>query len=144
MSKRNGFSLPIVYIAIACVWLMFFIALNSYIKGKQYVKTRLTLTPTPASQATATPSGGQEVASKEECLEIGGEWRRWGMSPMEFCQVAAPDGGRECNNSSDCSYGICISKETGFGGNCATYKFNPGCHRFIIDGVVSKYPLCVD
>ena len=84
-----------------------------------------------------------DAADKDECLEMGGVWRQWGMLQKEYCQIPAPDAGQECNDGSQCQYGKCISENGEIPGKCAEFKNMFGCMSLIENGQLGS-TLCID
>lgn len=40
--------------------------------------------------------------TQDECLKIGGVWRKQGPEPFETCNVKAADRGNVCHDNSEC------------------------------------------
>lgn len=95
--------------------------------------------PTP----TKTPLDAQNYETKDECLAIGGVWKRWGLAPLEFCQIPSGDGGKSCKDGSECEYGLCKSERRSTNGICATFQQEFGCYSIIENGKAGS-AICVD
>lgn len=80
---------------------------------------------------------------KAACESSGGVWKRWGLIGEEYCQIPASDGGKSCNNGSECILDKCISEENKAPGKCQTYKNTFGCFSYIEDGKVTG-AICID
>lgn len=74
--------------------------------------TRGTITVTPTWGLTPSARPTKPVVSipqdQATCLAQGGRWGRIGLSPREQCNLPAPDAGRVCNDSSECT-GLCLA-----------------------------------
>lgn len=50
---------------------------------------------------------GIEIDNREDCESANGVWKRWGLLPVESCNIRANDFGERCYNSSECE-GLCL------------------------------------
>ncbi|MDH7476088.1 MAG: hypothetical protein QHH09_01285 [Microgenomates group bacterium] len=89
--------------------------------------------------------------TKEDCQKQGGVWKKWGLSPVESCNLKTNDDGNPCQDSSECE-GICkvnltkeeLRKKT-FNknlGQCSEWLLNFGCFGKMEKGKVRV--VCVD
>lgn len=83
------------------------------------------------------------VFTPVECEEMGGVWQEWGLAQEEYCQIPAPDAGKECIDGSECSLGYCISDDDQLPGKCQTYHTQFGCYSRVENGI-SEGKICVD
>ncbi len=86
--------------------------------------------------------------SEEKCLQEGGQWGTWGLSPKPSCMCPSGDGGCPCNSSDDC-VGPCYAPLDGdcskySVGHCSETKMMFGC--FCMFGNEGEPPMgiCVD
>ena len=102
----------------------------------------------PASNSAS--SCATEAVKKESCEAKRGRWKlddygRPGLYSKWKCVLPAPDAGKFCLNSSDCSLG-CVADAWKVGtkaeGMCAAFEFG-GCRPEIVNGYVEGV-LCYD
>lgn len=93
--------------------------------------------------------------TKDECLKIGGVWKKMGPDPFETCNKKTIDVGRECDDASQCE-GTCLAKLTkeelrsGMKGKifikkkggCSPWVVTLGCQGIVKNGITSI--LCID
>ena len=79
--------------------------------------------------------------TREECEANGGEWGRWGLLPLERCNMRTSDYGNLCNGWGDCE-GICIADGNG-GGYCSEHVTEFGCYTEIV-GCGEEREICRD
>lgn len=109
--------------------------------------TKIIPTPTPTLGPTINPSITQQLGdttTKEECVQKGGVWSRWGLSPKEYCQIPSKDAGKPCTDGSQCSYNLCLSREETRPGVCAKFSGEFGCYYTWRNGKKDQGFLCVD
>jgi hypothetical protein len=87
-------------------------------------------------------------ATKEKCLEMKGVWGTFAMpgypGAVEHCRLPAPDAGKACRSSNDCSLGVCEAKDGLFNegegkaaaGECPAFFTGFGCVARIEDGKI--------
>jgi hypothetical protein len=90
------------------------------------------------------------------CLAQGGKWGRIGLSPKEQCNLPAPDAGKVCNDSSECT-GLCLADLSAeekervtrqripiqTSGKCSNWVIVVGCVPIVENGQV-KNIVCID
>lgn len=93
--------------------------------------------------------------TKDECLQIGGVWKKQGPEPFETCNVKAADRGTICTDNSECE-GWCQADVTKdqlrrgmMGklnikgrGRCSVWRVELGCFGMLKQGKVSV--ICID
>ncbi|MBM4352429.1 MAG: hypothetical protein FJ109_01315 [Deltaproteobacteria bacterium] len=86
--------------------------------------------------------------AQDKCLEQGGKWGTWGLSPIPSCMCPSGDGGCPCHSSNDC-VGPCYAPLDGdcskyTVGHCSETKMMFGC--FCMFGQEGEPPMgiCVD
>jgi len=47
--------------------------------------------------------------TRKDCLQRGGEWRKYGPHPLKECVLKASDAGRFCTDDDQC-FGSCLAK----------------------------------
>ncbi|MFA5322270.1 MAG: hypothetical protein WC373_06305 [Smithella sp.] len=89
-----------------------------------------------------------EVIDKQTCDEIGGWWAR-----DLYCIPPTNDGGKECNDNSQCESGFCLYNERDYNtispqgerwGKCYGYEHPLGCMPDIKNGVSQMAIDCYD
>lgn len=92
--------------------------------------------------------------NKEECLQIGGVWKKLGPDPVESCNIKAEDRGSICTDNSECE-GWCQSdlsreqlqegmrgKTLKGKGRCSVWRVELGCFGMLKQGTISV--ICID
>ena len=91
-----------------------------------------------------------DSATKEECEKHRGTWIQTGMAQQEFCDIEAPDAGKQCTDNSQCE-SACVDPapmQTHAGaqviGQCDKWHHRLGrCVSEVISGM-TKGAICVD
>ena len=88
--------------------------------------------------------------SKEECIKVGGQWRRPGPWPREVCMMMHTDANKFCMAGFECSSGNCIAPlknlshpESFATGTCQKYRILFGCIQEVHFGLTSS-AVCLD
>ena len=93
---------------------------------------------------------------KEDCLKIGGVWKKQGPEPFETCNVKAVDRGNICHDSSECEGSCQVSlsrEELSLGmrgkliankkyGQCSVWIVELGCQGIMKNGKAQVF--CID
>jgi hypothetical protein len=110
----------------------------------------------PSSEKPITPCGKKTSLpkNKEDCLKIGGIWKKVGIFPNEVCNKKADDRGNICTDSSQCQ-GVCqanLTKEEMYQGMrgksfnkkgvCSVFVLEFGCFGIVRNGRASV--ICMD
>ncbi|MCT4617582.1 MAG: hypothetical protein N4A38_05240 [Candidatus Gracilibacteria bacterium] len=82
--------------------------------------------------------------SEVECEKNGGKWEPQGKAQIEACVMHYEDGGKKCNNSSECSGDCIVTKIDDTAGKCAMTDSSFGCHQTIEKFRAGEGILCVD
>ena len=91
--------------------------------------------------------GGPEARAEDDCLSLNGSWQMGGSGTM-LCNIATPDGGKPCRDTSECK-GICLAASGDEEGSRAvgacSSTFTPlgGCRSHVHRGYVMP-SVCVD
>ncbi len=91
----------------------------------------------PGDTTVAVPT------SKEQCESLGGKWGKFGLAPVERCNLPTTDGKSSCTDGSQCQAGLCIAESEGASlGKCPEWKMNFGCMSIIENG--KFIGICID
>jgi len=93
--------------------------------------------------------------NKEDCLRVGGVWRKMGPDPFETCNIKAADRGSVCTDNSQCEgwcqanitrdqvrQGMMGKLNTKGRGSCSVWRVELGCFGMIKEGRVNV--ICID
>lgn len=93
--------------------------------------------------------------TKDECLQIGGVWKKQGPEPFETCNIKAADRGSICTDNSQCEgwcqanitrdqvrQGMMGKLNTKGRGSCSVWRVELGCFGMIKEGKVNV--ICID
>ncbi len=83
-----------------------------------------------------------------ECANNNGIWMKGNFNTGFYCNIKYADGGKACNDSSDCLSNQCISylkvnNESNRAGQCANFVTNLGCYGLIKKGKLTNFA-CFD
>lgn len=93
------------------------------------------------------------IKSEEECVSYGGKWYSWSFwqAGKKACDMPYPDGGKICDDSSDCESRLCLyTKENPIvnqssAGECAQW-ISTSCvnHNYFIENGKIVEEICVE
>lgn len=106
-------------------------------------------TPTPEAPTEPKPVIPAHIEDQASCEKHGGEWLRGGLAGRHSCVLPAPDAGKACTDSKQCTY-RCFAQSgdnpaigQAATGQCQANSSPFGCRTEIIDGKAQP-TLCVD
>ncbi|MCX6730420.1 MAG: hypothetical protein NTZ55_01085 [Candidatus Roizmanbacteria bacterium] len=154
--NRKIFFIIGVLITLVCFVLIlsYFAKKNSGLwvcKNNHWVKQGV-----PSYSKPNDPCGKKERLPKikEECLQIGGVWKKLGPDPFETCNMKASDRGTICTDNSECE-GLCQANITheqlsegmrgktfSGRGTCSVWRVELGCMGVLEEGKIKV--LCID
>lgn len=85
-----------------------------------------------------------QSSEEAKCKKNGGTWEVFGFYPKKQCIFHFSDGGRSCQNGSECKSGICYSEEitlaegTWAAGKCSGTSGVNGSHSIIEQGKIES------
>ena len=91
---------------------------------------------------------GPRVSSKKDCDGHNGTWKVYGESLSPRCFVPTSDGGKSCNDHSECQ-GLCVAPPgptadtTSYARCTSNFGMIGHCASLVSNGEVGR-PLCVD
>lgn len=105
--------------------------------------------PEPTETITIDPAEAlkKDKENKKECENNNGIWMKGPFGEGPFCNETFPDGGKACNDSSDCLSKQCISdlsySKNDLIGECASKLVNYGCYSLLEKNRITE-SICVD
>lgn len=111
----------------------------------------------PTYQKPEDPCGkkGALPKAKDECISIGGIWKKMGPDPFETCNVKALDRGTICTDNSECegwcqaglthdqlSQGMKGKLYLKGRGQCSVWRVELGCFGMLEKGTIKV--ICID
>lgn len=127
----------------------FFLLLAVFASSTLFAACNTTTATAPEKPAESKPVVPQDLKDQASCVKNGGEWVRGGLAGSFGCVLPAPDAGKSCTDSSQCTY-RCFTNSgdnTSIGqtttGQCQENSSPFGCRTEIVGGKVEP-TLCVD
>jgi hypothetical protein len=87
--------------------------------------------------------------TEADCIKYGGQWGKWGLSPIPSCMCPTGDGGCPCKSKKEC-VGACLAPLGAnncaglTAGTCAPTKTTFGCYCFFEEAGQPAVGICID